>query len=433
MELPHDVTFWAPLIGWVLGLLSLGMGLRQARRHRLVTDLPTSKTQGVFIGLTELKGLARSEAPLASTLSETRCVWYSYSIEEHWIRTTTSTDSEGKTTTRTTTGWDTVASGSEGSPFYLEDDTGVIRVLPEGAEISGDEVYSVQCGTSNPIYYGLGPPGQVHGSTHERRFREQAIPIGEAVYTVGRARVREDVVAAEIAAFEDAAMFLISTKSEADIAQRMLWSFWGLTIFGGVLLAGALAILHFGFERPIPPDTWGIHGACYVGALTLGWVWMAFNSLVGLRARVDLGWSQIDIQLKRRLDLIPGLVSCLKALKEHEAGVQTAIAALRTQTGVTTDSPDGIEGLLGGIQVVREAYPELKANTTFLQLMEELSDTESRIALARGYFNDIATHYNTRLEIIPDRFVAGLMQMKPRALLSAEGFERANVDVSFVE
>ena len=64
---------------------------------------------------------------------------------------------------------------------------------------------------------------------------------------------------------------------------------------------------------------------------------------------------------------------------------------------------------------------------------ERLSDTESRIALARGYFNDIATHFNTRLEIIPDRFVAGLMQMKPRALLSAEGFERQNVGVSFVE
>jgi len=421
------------MIGWVLGLLSLGMGLRQARRHRLVTDLPTSKTQGVFIGLTELKGLARCEAPLTSTLSETRCVWYQFTVEEHWMRTETVRGSDGKMTTRTRSGWDTVRSSTEGAPFYLEDDTGVLRVLPEGAETTGDKVYSHQCGRMDPIYYAHGPQESVHGSTHERRFREHAIPIGAEVYTVGRARVRDDVVAAEIAAFEGAAMFLISTRSEEEVATGMRRWFIGLTLAGLLALAGALAVLQFGYKLPVPTDTWAIHGAGYLGALALGWVWMAFNSLVGLRERVDLGWSQIDIQLKRRADLIPGLVSCLKALKEHEADVQTTVAALRNQADVTTDTPDGVAGVARQVKVVGEAHPELKANTTFQKLMEELSDTESRIALARGYFNDIATHFNTRLEVVPDRFVAGLMQMKPRALLSAEGFERANVDVSFVE
>ena len=87
--------------------------------------------------------------------------------------------------------------------------------------------------------------------------------------------------------------------------------------------------------------------------------------------------------------------------------------------------------MLGQVQILKEAYPELKANENFLALERSLSDTEQRIALARSYFNSIATFYNTRLQVVPDRFIAALGGMKPRALMEAAAFERAPVDVSF--
>jgi len=175
-------------------------------------------------------------------------------------------------------------------PFYLEDDTGVLRVLPQGAETTGDEVYSEQCGTSNPIYYGLGPPGQVSGSTHERRFRESAIELSAEIYVVGRARVRQDVVAAEIARFDDAAMFLISTKSEEEVATGMRRWFWGLTIFGGVLLAVALAILHFGFERQVAPDRWTLTARAISGrSRSAGSGWRSTASWGSVRAWISAG------------------------------------------------------------------------------------------------------------------------------------------------
>ena len=131
------------LVSIVLGsLAALGclIGVFWALRHkRLIDDLPTSRTQGVFIGLAELKGTAESETPLTSYLAGAPCVQYAWQVDEHWSRTVTETytDSKGHTQTRTRTesGWTKVAGGSQSIPFYLKDDTGVIRVVPDGAKI----------------------------------------------------------------------------------------------------------------------------------------------------------------------------------------------------------------------------------------------------------------------------------------------------------
>ena len=135
----HDFPSYLPLIGALLGLLTLWGAFRAGRRRRLVENLPTSKTTGVFIGLVELKGTAESANPLTSFLAEQPCVDYQWSVEEHWSRTVTEThtDSDGKshTETHTESGWTTVASGGEMIPFYLQDDCGVILIRPEGAKL----------------------------------------------------------------------------------------------------------------------------------------------------------------------------------------------------------------------------------------------------------------------------------------------------------
>ena len=133
------ITYGFPAIGGLLALLFLFLALRAGRRQRLVSDLPTSKTTGVFIGLVELKGTAEAEQPLISFLAEQSCVYYQWQVDEQWSRvvTETYTDSEGRTQTRTRieSGSTTVAQGGDQIPFYLQDDCGIIRIQPEKAKV----------------------------------------------------------------------------------------------------------------------------------------------------------------------------------------------------------------------------------------------------------------------------------------------------------
>jgi len=143
----NQVVLYAPPAGMALGLLFLWGSLRLRRKRRLIDDLPTAKTQGVFIGLVELKGTAEAEAPLTAFFSSQRCVHYRYRVDEHWSRTVTETytDSKGQSQTRTKreSGWTTVADGGETADFYLQDDTGAVLVRPAGAKIEPAGFYDV--------------------------------------------------------------------------------------------------------------------------------------------------------------------------------------------------------------------------------------------------------------------------------------------------
>jgi hypothetical protein len=160
---------------------------------------------------------------------------------------------------------------------------------------------------------------------------------------------------------------------------------------------------------------------------------MVYNSIVTLRQRVQQAWANVDVQLKRRLDLIPSLVNAVKGMRDYEQTVQTELAHLRAQLMATPPGQPGPDpqAARATIAAIVERYPELKANSSFMNLQQNLVDTEQRIALARGYFNDIATFYNARLQIVPDRFIAALGALKPQALLLADNFERAPVEVKF--
>ena len=129
--------------------------------------------------------------------------------------------------------------------------------------------------------------------------------------------------------------------------------------------------------------------------------------------------------------MIPNLINAVKGYRDHEAETQQALAALRSQLDATPPGEPGSDpgSVQAQITILREAYPELKADTNFLALQQSLSETEQRIALARSYFNSIATFYNTRLETVPDGSIARLGGMHPRALMEANDFERAPVSV----
>ena len=430
---------WIPWLGGVLALACLFGSIRAARRKRLVNDLPTSRTTGVFIGLVELKGTAESDAPMTSFLAERECVVYDWSVQEHWSRTVTETytDSKGNTQTRTRheSGWTTVANGGEMIPFYLKDDCGVVQIVPNGAKIESQTIFSETCAPLHPLYYGKGPSGAVMNSDFRRLFVEKAILLQAPLYVMGQARERRDMVAAEITEDKTAPMFLISTRTEEQVSRGFGWGHWGWGFLGLALCVAGFMAADKTQNQELNLANYFLAGGFFLLTWAIGWIWMVFNSLVDLRQRVRQGWSQVDVQLKRRYDLIPNLVQTIRGLRDYERNLQTEMAALRGQMNATPPGKPGADYEAVGktLIAVAERYPELKTEESFANLQKNLVDTEQRIALARGYFNEIATFYNTRLEVIPDRFIAALAAMKPQSLMAANDFERAPLEVNFAE
>jgi LemA protein len=164
-----------------------------------------------------------------------------------------------------------------------------------------------------------------------------------------------------------------------------------------------------------------------------------YNGLVQLRQRVQNAWAQVDVQLKRRYDLIPNLVNTVKGYAQHEKTTLENVTQARNMAMSAQNIKDQAQAenmlsdALKSLFAVAEAYPELKANANFLQLQAELSDTESKIAFARQFFNDTVQKFNTKIEIFPNNLVAGMLgfQMADYFTLQGENEARQSVSVQF--
>ncbi|HCF51081.1 MAG TPA: hypothetical protein DER60_12420 [Syntrophomonas sp.] len=164
-----------------------------------------------------------------------------------------------------------------------------------------------------------------------------------------------------------------------------------------------------------------------------------YNGLVQLRQRVQNAWSQVDVQLKRRYDLIPNLVNAVKGYAQHEKATLENVTQARNMAIAASNVRDQaqaenmLSGALKSLFAVAEAYPELKANTNFLQLQTELSNTESKIAFSRQFYNDTVQKFNTKIELFPNNLVAGMLgfQMVDYFTLQGEPAARQAVQVQF--
>ncbi len=427
------------LIPAAIAVILLFAGFRSLRRKRLLENLPTSKVAGVFLGLTEVKGTAEPPprgGPLRSYLAGASCVWYGFRIEEHWRKTETEsyTDDKGnrKTRTKTTDGWRTVASGDVRRPFFLRDDTGDLRIVPDCARMEGVSVLSRTCGPGDPLYYGKGPRGSISHSTHRRRFSENVVAVGARLYVVGTARLREDVVAPEIAYDKQDEMFLISTRDEAKVVRGHLWTAVACLFFGAAGAGGSAWLLAQSAGATV--GVVALYGlvafAYYLG--------LVYNGLVGVRNRVRNAFSQIDIQLKRRYDLIPNLVACVKGYTTHESETFGKIAELRytapaKRAADAAAAVDAQTRALGQLFAVVEKYPTLKADGQFLALQRELAATERKIALAREFLNESVTALNNRIDTFPDLLLARVGGFARAEYLKIEAFEKQPVEVKFEE
>ena len=162
-----------------------------------------------------------------------------------------------------------------------------------------------------------------------------------------------------------------------------------------------------------------------------------YNRLVRLRVRTENAWSQIDVQLRRRYDLIPNLVEAVKGYAAHEREVFEEVTKARAQAEAASGVKDQAQAenqLTAGIRrliAVAENYPQLKANRNFLALQEELTGTESKIAFARQFYNDQVQSLNTLIQSFPSRIVASLGGFKPREFFDIEEPARGPVSVRF--
>jgi len=177
-----------------------------------------------------------------------------------------------------------------------------------------------------------------------------------------------------------------------------------------------------------------------IAVLLIIWLVIIYNGLVGLRNQVKNAWAQIDVQLKRRHDLIPNLVNTVKGYAAHERGTLEAVtnarnlaqAAIGSGVAAQARAEGELSGFLSRLLAVAESYPDLKANQNFLALQEELSSTENRIAFSRQFYNDSVLGFNNKIHMFPSNIVAGMFNFKEGEFFEIETpAERKVPQVSF--
>ena len=172
-------------------------------------------------------------------------------------------------------------------------------------------------------------------------------------------------------------------------------------------------------------------------ALIILIIFWYYNRFVVLENRIDNSLSQIDVQLKRRADLIPNLIETVKGYAKHEKGIMTEVNNARKALVGAKDlaskvkANDKLEGVLGRLFAIAENYPDLKANTNFLELQRELTTTEDKVAYARQFYNDSILSYNNMTKTVPGLWFAGMFGKKPKTYLEIAPKEREVVKVSF--
>lgn len=175
-----------------------------------------------------------------------------------------------------------------------------------------------------------------------------------------------------------------------------------------------------------------------VVAIILVWLIMVFNSLIRLKNRTQEAWSDIDVQLKRRYDLIPNLVESVKGYAKHEAAVFEKVTKARSQAmqakgvGEKAKAESMLTDTLKSLFAVAENYPNLRASENFMKLQDELSDTENKIQAARRFYNGNARDFNIKIEVFPNNLVAGILGFKKFEYFEVGSpEERENVKVQF--
>ena len=423
MSDPQVRIIMACILGAISAVL-LWQSFRDQRHRRLITDTPTSRARGVFVGFNEVVGVATADNPLVTRFTREPCVWFDYHEQQEIRR---ATDSSG---TRSRRVWIDVGRGRDAMVFQIVDDTGTVHVDPVGAEIIGNRITSgIFTAPKGLISYvgRIGPTGRF-------RRREDAIRVGDQVYVLGPAHLADGGTRTEIRAEPDQPYF-ITTRGEAALTRMFrIRGIAGLLV--AAVVGGCATAVLAGSSDAVSAVRTGVIGfglvlfasACFAAVFV-------YNGLVRLREREARAWSLIEVQLSRRAELIPRLVACVAAYATGEGDVQERLAAIRSGTwqGTTHDLPDDADVEVASVaateqaEAVRtviglsEAYPELKADELFADLHDQLVDSENRIALARGFFNESVMALWDRARTFPASVIASRIDVGTRRMFTLAG------------
>lgn len=398
------------------------------RRRRVYADLGTTPAAAVYAGRNEVKGRAWHEQPLRSHLSHTPSVWWTYRLEEEreHTRTVTSTDSEGRTTTRTETytEWHEIDARSDARPsIEVVDDSGAVEVVIAEASLTPRTLVSEVFRDGEKKGF-LARLVSFDNRTGRYRQTETAIAIGDDLYVVGDASFPGD---ASVPRIDHGRPFIVSTRPEESHRKRA-----GIAVPIFLVIGVALAIWGAsGIDSAVAlPLTITVLVLLFLSAVSL----VVYNQLQSFVQAAARAWSLVDVQLARRRDLIPALESVTKAAIAHERQTQEAVAVARSS--VVGDVPDAAAVAQADAAVreqteqitrllaVIEAHPELATDTTTRRLQRELADTENRIAGSRAFYNETVTLLRNKRGTFPGVFIARFADPRGFALFGADGFER---------
>ena len=423
---------WAILIlGASLGAVAIGAGFGRAmwQRRWAIADTPTSDAAHVFVGTNEVTGRAVPVgSPVVGPFSGVEAVWYRSLLEKE-VK-----NDKGSS-------WRKVSEETSHSPFWIEDDTGRVLVRPDGASVDArDRRRSTHSGVperydsftlmrqlaaseAGAMRWVAGVSGARHRST------EWLIKPGEEIFVLGDASLRDDVVALEFAAGRSGdgrrRTVFVSAGDEGRASRVAFWQGLALLL---VLLVGAVCVpigwyglSHWSDGGPQPGDPnvidevggWMLlAGLAVVALLPVSYVVRLHNRLVDVRHRAEAAWSLIDVQLRRRHDLIPELARIVGAAASHERAVQVEAASARSglpdaaTRAALTELDRADRGVARALIARAEAHPELRADENHRLLFEQVRATEDAIAFARTFYNDAVTVMRDRRQRLPGALLA---------------------------
>ncbi|WP_052691918.1 LemA family protein [Teredinibacter purpureus] len=386
----------------LLDLLALAFTLGTAwlaftfiRVKRIQENLPTSKTTGVTVGLTEVVGQLKAQ-PQAETLrgplTNQPCCWYHYTVTEK--------RGSGKNSR-----WVTLEDRIEKQPFYCTDNEGELRVFPSNAEIITE-----------------------HHTTQRRgikRYSEKRLSPNDTLYLLGKAVTDKTTGNTLVLTHEKGSPFIISNKPENTV--MLMKAAKGMLALSASVSLMFLALLMIAGSNG-QFSSLDFLNAAMAAPIFLGCVMLIimFNDLIFLRQRCHRGWANIQISLKKRATLIPRLEKIATTLLAHEKALLTQIATLRTQRNHHSSATEvdayrrNEHQLLCDLSVIFEQYPDLKTNNAMQDLHRRMVKLENEIEMMRKGFNDAVLHYNTRIQNFPDCILSTLFRFKRIGTLSFE-------------
>ncbi len=348
-----------------------------------------------------LRGAVRADLPLQCPWFEIDCVAYSYSIEVEVTRTETVRDSDGKTRTETRTTWETQHAESESIDFDLDDGDMARIALGEG---------------QNEAMASIG----MDYETSTRRHSASALPVGTEVSVLGV--WRDDQTFGPLAAVP----LLVTRQTRQQRVQSSARSETGL-FYAAMLFPFFGAVVAAGLATKARDATgWLVAAAIGLVILLPQWWLLTYNRLLRLRQRVKAAQKQIGIELAFRSDLVPNLVSVVRATAAHEHGLLADLAAIRS--GGSVDDRIREERQSGAamrtVLLLHERYPQLRSDTLYLDLHDRLWAIEEKLAHARSCYNDAVTEWNDRLQQFPSVLVARAARHREAEVFAAEGDEQ---------